>query len=147
MIFRALLQNLECFASAHLDMTQKDPNYIAKLEKAIAQKYGDEAIDNPRRHWDEEKEKEYIKQSQAEQQKFAKLAETQDKVEQDGFLINKKLLTRDHNRLCPVCRKYSFHPRDDLYMNKFEACFGCYIQYIDGREERWITGWRPDHED
>ena len=76
--------------------------YIARLEKAIAQKYGSEAINNPRRFWSDEKEKEYIVQSQAEQKKFAKLAESQDKVEQDGFLINKKLLNRDHNRTCPL---------------------------------------------
>lgn len=122
----------------------KDPNYIAKLEKAITQKYGEETINNPRRFWDEDKEKEYIQQSLEERQKFAKLSETQDKVEEDGFLINKKLLTRDHNRTCPVCEKYSFEFRDDLYMNKFEACFICYIQYIDGREKRWKEGWRPN---
>tara|TARA_R110002012_G_scaffold48331_4_gene125953 strand:- start:5560 stop:5946 length:387 start_codon:yes stop_codon:yes gene_type:complete len=122
--------------------------YIAKLEKAITQKYGEEATRNPRGFWDEEKEKEYIQQSQEEQRKFSKLAESQDKVEQDGFLINKKLLNRDHNRTCPVCQRYSFHPRDDLYMNKFEACFKCYVQYIDGgREERWATGWRPKKEE
>ena len=85
---------------------------IARLEKAISQKYGEEATYNPRRFWDDEKEKNYIAQSQEEQRKFAKLAESQDKVEQDGFLINKKLLNRDHNRTCPVCEKYSFHPRD-----------------------------------
>ena len=124
----------------------KDPDYIPKLEKAIAQKYGDEAVHNPKRFWDEDKEKEYIQQSQEEQQKFAKLAETQDKVEQDGFLINKKLLTRDHNRDCLVCGKYSFHPRDDLYMNKFEACFTCYVNYIEDREQRWASGWRPQKE-
>ena len=128
-------------------MTEKDPNYIPKLEKAISQKYGEEAINNPKRFWDDDKEKGYITQSQEEQKKFAKLAESQDKVEQDGFLINKKLLTRDHNRTCPVCERYSFHPRDDLYMNKFSACWICYIQYIDGREERWITGWRPNKEE
>jgi len=122
-------------------------DYIAKVEQAIAKKYGPEAIDNPRRFWDEEKEEEYIAQSQTEQRKFAKLAESQDKVEQDGFLINKKLLTRDHNRTCPVCSTYSFHPRDDLYMNKFSACWECYIQYIEGREERWRTGWRPNKEE
>ena len=125
----------------------KDPNYIAKLEKAITQKYGEETINNPRRFWDENKEKEYVQQSQEERRKFTKLAESQDKVEQDGFLINKKLLNRDHNRTCPVCRRYSFHTRDDLYMNKFEACFGCYVQYIEGgREERWASGWRPTEE-
>ena len=119
-------------------------DYIVKLEKAISQKYGEEATHNPRRFWDEDKEKEYIQQSQLEQQKFAKNAVSQDKIEADGFLINKKLLNRDNNRTCPVCQKYSFHPRDDLYMNKFEACFRCYIQYIEGREERWANGWRPE---
>jgi hypothetical protein len=130
-----------------LPMTEKDANYIPKLEKAIAQKYGEEAINNPRRFWDDTKEKDYIVQSREEQRKFAKLAETQDKVEEDGFLINKKLLIRDHNRTCPICSIYSFHPRDDLYMSKFEACFKCYVQWIEGREERWESGWRPDKEE
>ena len=125
----------------------KDANYIPKLEKAIAQKYGEEAINNPRRFWDDSKEKDYIVQSREEQRKFAKLAETQDKVEQDGFLINKKLLTRDHNRTCPICARYSFRSRDDMYMSKFKTCFVCYIKWIEGREERWASGWRPDRED
>ncbi len=121
-------------------------DYIVKLEKAISQKYGEEATYNPKRFWDEDKEKEYLQQSIQEQQKFAKNAESQDKIEADGFLINKKLLNRDHKRTCPVCSKYSFHSRDDLYMNKFEACFKCYVRYIEGREERWTEGWRPNRE-
>ena len=40
----------------------KDPNYIVKLEKAIAKKYGEEAIENPRKHWNDEKEEDYQKQ-------------------------------------------------------------------------------------
>ena len=122
-------------------------DYIVKLEKAISQKYGEEATQNLRRSWDESKEKEYLQQSIEEQQKFAKNAESQDKIEADGFLINKKLLNRDHKRTCPVCSKYSFHSRDDLYMNKFKAGFKCYVQYIEGgREERWKNGWRPNRE-
>ena len=122
-------------------------DYVARLEKAIAQKYGDETVTNPKSLWDVDKEKEYLQQTKEERSRLAKLAETQDKVEQDGFLINKKLLNRDHNRTCPVCHKYSFRPKDDLYMNKFEACFKCYIQYVEDREERWASGWRPDRED
>ena len=61
----------------------KDQAYIAKLEKAISQKYGDEATHNPKRFWDEDKEKEYLQQSVEEQQKFAKNAESQDKIEAD----------------------------------------------------------------
>tara|TARA_R110002012_G_scaffold46581_1_gene122990 strand:+ start:4775 stop:5158 length:384 start_codon:yes stop_codon:yes gene_type:complete len=124
----------------------KDQDYVAKLEQAISAKYGEEAINNPQRFWNEEKEKEYVEQSLETRKKFAKSIADDDRVEQDGFLINKKLLNRDHNRTCPVCSTYSFHPRDDLYMNKFEACHTCYIQYITGREERWKTGWRPNEE-
>ena len=29
-------------------MKNKDPNYVVKLEKAIAEKYGEEAIQNPK---------------------------------------------------------------------------------------------------
>ena len=127
-------------------MSKDKQEYVAKLERAIAQKYGDEAINNPRRFWDEGKEKEYIVQSQEEQRKFAKLSETRDKVEQDGFLINKKLLNKDTNRSCPICNKYSFDARNELYMNKFECCWKCYIQWIEDREERWLSGWRPTKE-
>ena len=127
-------------------MTGKDPNYIPKLEKAIAQKYGQEAIDNPRKFWDEEKEQEYIKQSQEFKKRHQKINEQKEKVEQHGFLINKKLLSRENNRTCPVCKKYSFRPKDDLYLNKFECCFVCYVQWIEDREERWKSGWRPNEE-
>ena len=37
----------------------KDPNRIARIEKAIAKKYGHETIENPRKYWNEEKEKSY----------------------------------------------------------------------------------------
>ena len=126
-------------------MTKKDPNYIPKLEKAIAQKYGAETVDNPRKFWDEDKEQEYIQQSKLFVEKLRKNETQLEKVEQDGFLINKKLLTKDTNRVCSVCDKYSFDVRNNLYMNKFECCYECYIQYVDGREERWKTGWRPNN--
>ena len=55
-----------------------------------------------------------------------------------------KFLNNENSRECPVCGLYSFHLKDDLYMHKFECCFKCYIQYVEGREERWKTGWRPN---
>ena len=39
---------------------QKDWDYIAKLEKAISQKYGSEAVQNPRSNWNDEKEKWFL---------------------------------------------------------------------------------------
>ena len=71
--------------------------------------------------------------------------ELNEKVEVNGVLIPKKLFTKDsQNRTCPVCNTYSFNSKDDVYMKKFECCCKCYIQWVDGREERWKTGWRPD---
>ena len=37
-------------------MKNKDPDYVAKLEKAIADKYGKETIAHPKSEWDDEKE-------------------------------------------------------------------------------------------
>ena len=113
-----------------------DLNTIAKFEQAIAKKYGPEAIENPRKYWNDEKEKSYQDQ-----------IEKDDKVEVDGFLISKKLLNKDTTRrTCPVCKTYSYKIRDDVFMNKFECCYNCYIQWVEGREERWQSGWRPNNE-
>ena len=46
-----------------------DPNYIASLEKAIKEKYGDDAISNPKSGWDDDKEEEYLKQLKKMSQK------------------------------------------------------------------------------
>ena len=40
----------------------KDPNYVAKIEKAIAEKYGKETVQNPRASWTPDKEEEYKRQ-------------------------------------------------------------------------------------
>ena len=37
-------------------MNKKDPNYIPALEKAVKEKYGDLATQNPKHFWDENKE-------------------------------------------------------------------------------------------
>ena len=39
---------------------------------------------------------------------------------------------------------YSFDTRDNVYMTKYTCCYKCYIQWVEGREERWATGWRPN---
>ena len=124
-----------------------DLNDIAKFEKAIAKKYGPEAIENPRKHWNDEKEKSYQDQIKKLAEKELAFEEKDDKVEVDGFLISKKLLNKDTTRrTCPVCNTYSFKTRDDVFMNKFECCYNCYMQWVEGREERWQSGWRPNNE-
>ena len=124
----------------------KDPNYVVRVEKAIAEKYGKEAVQNPRINWTPEKEEEYKQQLKDFLERTRKDRAASEKVEINGVLISKKLLSRDTNRSCPVCSEYSFSSQDDVYMNKFKCCFKCYIEYIEGREERWANGWRPEKE-
>ena len=124
---------------------KKDPNYIAKLEKAISEKYGSEAVTNPRSGWDDEKEKIHQEQIEKLREKQILLDDSNEKVEVNGVLIPKKLFIRDsQSRTCPVCNTYSFDSKDDVYMKKFECCYKCWIQWVEGREERWKTGWRPN---
>ena len=129
-------------------MSEKDLNYIAGLEKAIKKKYGPEAIENPRKYWNDENEKAYQDQIKKLAEKELAFEEKDDKVEQDGFLISKKLLNKDTTRrTCPVCKTYSFKIKDDVFMNKFECCEKCYVQWVENREERWLSGWRPKKQD
>ena len=123
---------------------KEDSNHIAKVEKAIAQKYGKEAIQNPKANWDEEKEKDYQEQLKKLSNKEKNIQEKSEKIETNGFFVSKKLFTRDIKRECPTCSNYSFKVVDDVYMAKFECCYECYIQYVEGREERWQKGSRPE---
>jgi hypothetical protein len=119
---------------------KKDLNKIAKIEKAIAKKYGTEAIANPKAFWTDEKEKEYLDQLK----EFYGKEPHKEKVYKDGFLLPKNLITKENKRKCPACEVLSFKLKDDLYMNKFDCCFDCYIQYVEFNEEKWLNGWRPD---
>ena len=44
---------------------KRDLNEIAKIEKAIKEKYGEEAIQNPKGSWDQEKEAKYLEDLKA----------------------------------------------------------------------------------
>ena len=124
-------------------MKEKDPNFVAKLEKAIKEKYGEDTIQHPKKNWNEKKEKQYLDDLKA---LYASKRddETPDKVEINGVFVASKLINNDSNRSCPVCNTYSYKSNDDVYMTKFDCCERCYIQWVEGREERWKTGWRPN---
>lgn len=122
-------------------MKKKDLNQIAKIEKAIKEKYGEEAIQNPKGSWDKEKEDKYLEELKAFYQRNLRAKKTE---EADGFLVKTRKSDNSVDRTCPVCNSYSFSGQDDLYMTKFDCCFNCYIQYVEGREERWKSGWRPN---
>ncbi len=126
--------------------SKKDQDYIASVEKAIAQKYGTDAIQNPKSNWTDEKEREYLSQLKKFSENERRQQDQEEKVETNGYFISKKLLNKETNRTCPVCDTYSFNLKDDVYMSKFECCRKCYIQWVEDREERWATGWRPQGE-
>jgi hypothetical protein len=119
---------------------------LSAVEQAIVKKYGEAAVQNPNADWTPEKEKEYLKQRQELERQRQAHDKQNEKVEVDGVLMPKKLLNRESRRTCPVCSEYSFSQADDIYMTKFDCCQKCYIQWIENREERWATGWRPNNE-
>ena len=111
-------------------MTKKDSNYIAAVEKAIAEKYGKDTVQDFRSGWSETKEKEYLKQIK--------------KRSHNGG--NKRENKEDSDRTCPVCKTYSFSAKDDLYMNRFKCCYLCYVDFVVRNEKEWDDGWRPSEE-
>ena len=122
-------------------MKNRDPDYAIKVEKAIAEKYGDDTVQNPKGSWDDEKEKKYLDSLK----KASHSSSTSREVMINGVFVSEKLLKRESKRSCPVCNTYSFKSNDDVYMTKFDCCEKCYIQWVEGREERWKKGWRPNN--
>ena len=125
-------------------LMNKNYDQIAAVEKAISEKYGDEAIQNPRANWDEKKEKQYLEQMKALYQKTKRNDESSEKIDVNGIKVSKKLLNRESIQSCPVCGQFPKKSMDNVCLVKFERCHGCYIKFVEGREERWSKGWRPD---
>ena len=122
-------------------MKSKDPDYAIKVEKAIAEKYGSETVQNPKGSWTDEKEGQYLQSLK----KITSESSEASEVSVNGVFMSEKLLKRESKRSCPVCNTYSFKSNDDVYMSKFDCCEKCYIQWVEGREDRWKQGWRPNN--
>jgi len=122
---------------------EKDPNYAIKIENAISDKYGEETVQNPKSSWSDEKEKQYLEDLKKLHSATTDQEQSQEQV--NGVFISKKLFIRESKRSCPVCNVYSFKSKDDVYMSKFECCEKCYIKWVELREERWKSGWRPNN--
>ena len=119
-------------------MKTPDLNTIAKIEQAISKKYGPQTVTNPKSGWTKEKELDYLEQIKRVYKKQLKRSEHTEKINKDGFFLSKKLLTKDEDRVCPACFEYSFSPKDDVYMSKYDCCYKCYMHFVEGREERWM---------
>lgn len=120
---------------------KKGLDEIAALERLFSENYGKESVKNFRSDWDEIKERKYL--AQLREASRTRIDKESIKVNVGGILIPKSALDKKSERSCPVCKTYSFSGKDDLYMNRFNCCFGCYIKFVQGREERWQEGWRP----
>jgi hypothetical protein len=125
---------------------KRDIEYLGKLEKALEEKYGSDATINPHSLWNEEKEQDYMEQVKENAEKYIETEKDSDIVENDGIFVNKKLLTKSNATSCPVCDKYLADSRDSVYILKWECCYTCFVQWVEDREDRWKTGWRPSKE-
>ncbi len=123
---------------------KKDIEEIAAIERLFTEEYGEQSTKNFRSDWDETKEKKYLSQIEI----ISKKAQSKDSIKVDvgGVLIPKTVIDKKSDRSCPVCKTYSFSSKDDLYMNRFKCCYECYIEFVQGREDRWSKGYIPDQE-
>ena len=126
--------------------TKKDPNYLAAVEKAITEKYGKDTVQDFRNEWQEDKEKDYLKQLKSLTKKNDNLSSTKEEFVVGNVKITKRRSKQKQDRTCPVCKTYSFSRKDDLYMNRFKCCYDCYVDFVIGREEAWKNGERPTDE-
>ena len=90
------------------------------------------------------KEKEYLEQLTALCDKRNQAEIWEEKIDIDGIKVSKKLLNRESLTNCPVCGNLPRISMDDVCLLKFGTCSKCYFKYVEGREKRWATGWRPE---
>lgn len=106
-----------------------------QVEKEMVKKYGECILQDPEVFWDPQKEQRYRADIKKIKQEESLVVETE--VAKEVFIQNKLLI--NSKRLCFICDKNFFGYFDELYLNKFECCFKCYVQYVEGREDKWET--------
>ena len=113
------------------------PNYdykqISALEQSIGEKYGEIAVTNISDLWDKEKEKSYLDQVKAVE-KFYRQQPYETYSDQGGFILKNKLINKKNFKSCSLCNEQAYKANDELYMNKFDCCYLCYIEHIERRK-------------
>jgi hypothetical protein len=46
---------------------------------------------------------------------------------------------------CPICEFLMKGKSTNTYYD-WGCCMSCFLEFIDGREQRWRDGWRPKEE-
>jgi hypothetical protein len=67
---------------------------------------------------------------------------TMSRLRYEGFVDKNKIPF-----FCPVCNKPMLVDVDRRHYLRNKCCFKCNIYFVEGREERWRSGWRPDEND
>ena len=88
-------------------------------------------------------EEKYLQQIKEIYKRQLTKKEATDKIEKEGFLVSKKLLSKEGKKKCLTCGSFCLKINDDISMVKYECCYKFYIEYVEGREDRWKSGWRP----
>ena len=47
---------------------------------------------------------------------------------------------------CPVCKSIMKGSKSNHTYYNYDCCVNCFIEFVEGREERWEGGWRPTDE-
>lgn len=100
---------------------------------------GEESLIDPKSGWTNEKELSYQEQFQENLKKSLEREKSIKKIEKDGFLCEKHLFMSkgdEESHGCLICGNNILDFRDKTYINKFDVCFECYIQNIEGREHK-----------
>ena len=114
--------------------------YIAKLEKAIKDKYGEDTINNYDEEWNQEKEKMFLEEIKG---LYTKDQNSENQFSDFGsWKISNKLSKRESLKFCNVCSIKLSSTKDDIANIKYNCCYSCYIKWVEHREERWDSGWR-----
>lgn len=124
-----------------------DIRKLEKFERAIKKKWGDEAVQNPRRFEGADKTTEEDRERYL--RKLYEKHKEKEFVEEDGVKFQSEFLEQKDTslRFCEVCNELSFNTQDTLYIEKYGVCKQHFIEYVEDREERWNNGWRPENTD
>jgi len=117
-------------------MKKIDIKFIQEVERQVKEKFGKEALKDPNELLSDKFKADFEVQLRERAEKERKKTEEPEIIEQDGFFIAKKLITKDRiERTCPMCKTFSFDIRDDVHMLKHGCCLNCFILHIEGKEK------------
>ena len=103
-----------------------------KFDSAIIAKYGKETIFDPKDSWTPEKEQDFLKQSKELAEREKQYLSKKQRIGYKGFYVSKALLSKiKKDRVCQLCKQYSFDFRDDFYQEKYKCCWICYIKHFE----------------